>query len=251
MFIFFIVGLWFDSLNVVRQYLAIAVWLFAYPFMRDRKPVPYLLISGLAFLLHPTSVVLLPLYVLYGIRLDRRRFIAVGGILAAGAVLACWLMPAVLAYIPKYSRYVAWSPDPELAGTVFAISLTSAVLVLFSRLPEGEHTGFLLWSLLLYDSLVLLSWFLPQMGRVMLYFEIPVFVNLIPCLLSAVPRARKTLTTCAVMGSLLCTTLYMNYHLDHSDVFPYQSVFEVERMEDYLGEIGDVLLRFRHDYARN
>lgn len=249
--IFFVAGLWFDSLNVVRQYMAIAVWLLAYPFMRDRKPAPYLLISALAFLLHPTSVVLLPLYVLYGIRLDRRRFIIVGGVLAVGALAACRVMPAVLAHIPKYSRYVGWSPDPELAGTVFAVLLTAAALALYPRLPERAHTGFVMWSLLLYDGLVLLSYFLPEMGRVMLYFEIPVFVDLIPLLLSAVPQARAKLAACAVTAFLLGTTLFMNHHLDHSDVFPYQTVFGIADMEDYLGRPAEVLPVFRQDYARN
>ncbi len=247
--LFFIAGLFFDSLNVVRQYMAIAVWLFAYPSMRNRKPVPYLLISTVAILLHPSAFVLLPLYVLYGIRLTRRRFIAAGFVFAAGSMLACWSLPFVLAYIPKYNSYADWKPDPELAGTVFAVLLTAAVFMLYQRLPQKPHTDLCLWSLLLYDSVVFMSFFLPQMGRIMLYFEIPVFVTLIPLVLAALPHAIRRLGAGAVVAFLLCTTLYMNDYLDHSDVFPYHTVFDVENMEDYLGDPVEVLWLFRQDAA--
>lgn len=245
--VFFIAGLWFDSLNVIRQYMAISVWLFAYPYMRDRRLAPYLFISALAALIHPTAVVLLPFYVLCGIRLTRWRFVAVGGALIVGALLVCRLMPEVLVHIPKYSRYVDWLPDPELSGTVFALLLTAAALMLYPRLQEGTYTDFLLWSLLLYDGTVLLSYFLPAMGRVMLYFEIPVFVNLLPSLLVVLPSARKMLASGAAIGLLLCTTIYMNYYLDQSDVFPYRTVFDVTRMEDYMADSDDVLQLFLRD----
>ena len=250
-FFFFIAGLFFDSLNVVRQYMAIAVWLFAFPFMRRRKLAPYLLISAIAILLHPSAAVLLLFYFLCQVRLTRRRFLISGLVLIVGCVLVCWVLPKVLIYIPKYNSYADLSPDPELAGTAFAVMITAAVILLFKRLPENIHTYYLLWSLLMYDSVVLLSYFLPQMGRVMLYFEIPVFVDLVPKLLEALPRPKRIMATGLTVALLLSSTIYMNYHLDHADVFPYHTVFEVENMEDYLQEPGDVLILFRRDMARN
>lgn len=244
---FFIAGLFFDSLNVVRQYMAIAVWLFAYPFMRGRKPVPYLLISAIAILLHPSAAVLLPFYFLCEVRLKRRRILVSGLVLIVGCAMACWVLPKVLIYIPKYNSYADLSPDPELAGTVFAVMITAAVILLFKRLPENTHTYYLLWSLLMYDSVVFLSYFLPQMGRVMLYFEIPVFVNLVPKLLEVLPRPKRIMATGLTVALFLSSTIYMNYYLDHADVFPYHTIFEVENMEDYLREPGDVLILFRQD----
>ena len=55
--------------------------------------------------------------------------------------MACRVMPAVLSHVPKYSkysRYVAGSPDLELAGTVFAVLFTAGALALYPvcrRLP--------------------------------------------------------------------------------------------------------------------
>ena len=66
-----------------------------------------------------------------------------------------------------------------------------------------------------------------------------------------VPRAQAKLAACAVIVFLLGTTLFMNYHLDHSDVFPYQTVFWVMEMEGYLGHLVEALPVFRQDYARN
>lgn len=244
---FFAAGLFFDSLNVVRQYMAIAVWLFSVPFMHRHRIVPYLLISTLSVLIHPSAILLVPTYFLSKVKLTLRRFITFGFGLFVCCVLACLAFPKVLIYVPKYSIYANWEPNPEMAGTVFAVIITMAVVVLFERVSRDSQTSYLLWSLLEYDGVVFMSYFIPQMGRVMIYFEIPVFSNLVPKLLTALPRPKKIIATCSTIIFLVCSTFYMNYYLGHDDVFPYRTIFEVTNIEDYLGEPEAVLNLFRQD----
>ena len=247
--IFFIAGLFFDSMNVVRQYIAIAVWLFAFPFIKKRKLLPFLIISAIAIYIHPTAAVLTVFYVLYKIKLTPKRFGIIGAVCAAGVMLTYRFLPILLSYVPKYNAYAEIRPDPELAATAFAVIFTAAAIICCKRLEKHENIDFLLWALLLYDITVFSSYFLPQMGRVMLYFEIPVFLGLVPCIISVLPCSWKKISVPFIIVFCLSSTIYMNYFLDHSDVFPYKTVFEINDMGDYSGDLMDVLMHFRQDAA--
>ena len=62
----FIIYLTFDgfaiSLNLMRNSLAIAVFLNALPYLNERKPLPYFLLCLLAFTFHYSAIVFFPLY---------------------------------------------------------------------------------------------------------------------------------------------------------------------------------------------
>lgn len=225
--LFFVSGLFFDSLNAVRQYMAIAVWLCGFPFIQEKKPLPYLLFSALAAYLHSTALLLLPMYVLYHIQLKRKWFVILLGCAVVGNPLLRQIMLFIMAHT-RYSYYfnsANFVVDPELAGTVYALLFTVVAFVLYQRIEKAEAGNYYLWSLLIYDAAIFMSYFFPQMGRVATYFKFQLFINFIPLLLGMLPEKKRRFYTVAVVCFLILATLFMKFYLGHSNVFPYQTIF--------------------------
>lgn len=248
-FLFFTTGLFFDSLNVVRQYMSISFWLLSYISANKNKYKLAVSLAVFGVFLHVTSVILIPLCFLRLVSLNRKKFVVFEFCSLLFCLFASLIMPFILIHIPKYQQYANWKPDPEIAGTIFAFLITAITLLNYNKIKINEHNNHLLWSLIFYDSCVFSSYLLPQMGRVMIYFEIPVFVNLITTILNTFKDSKHM---CAVSVSLVffsLSTLYMNYYLGQDDVIPYRAIIHIKNIDDYLGQVDDVIDLFRNDKA--
>lgn len=73
-----ILVVYFQSIFVLRQHLAISVLLLSIPFIINKKIIPYLLICLLAFNLHFSSLVWLPVYFIYNIKNDKMLLLLIG-----------------------------------------------------------------------------------------------------------------------------------------------------------------------------
>lgn len=62
------VGPFSQSLFVLRQHMAMGIILFTYPFIIEKKIVPYIVICLLAFLLHQSALIFVPVYFIYNMR---------------------------------------------------------------------------------------------------------------------------------------------------------------------------------------
>lgn len=63
-----------QSLFVIRQYLAISVLLWSIPCILNKKIVPYIILSIIAFFFHSSSIIWFPLYFIYNIR-NKKKFL--------------------------------------------------------------------------------------------------------------------------------------------------------------------------------
>nr|WP_308535088.1 EpsG family protein [uncultured Prevotella sp.] len=63
-----VVGSYFQSIFVLRQHIAIIIVFLSYKYIINRKLLKYLLMISLAFLMHQTAIVALPLYFFYHVK---------------------------------------------------------------------------------------------------------------------------------------------------------------------------------------
>lgn len=63
--ILFLTGTYIQSLYILRQHLAIAITLFTIPLIINKKLISYLFILALAFSIHHTAIIFLPIYFIY------------------------------------------------------------------------------------------------------------------------------------------------------------------------------------------
>lgn len=62
------VGPFTQSLFVLRQHMAMGIILFSYPYILEKKFVPYILICLLAISVHQTALIFVPVYFIYNMR---------------------------------------------------------------------------------------------------------------------------------------------------------------------------------------
>ena len=63
-----LVGTFNISIYVLRQYLAVAIFVASFPLIIDRKMIPYLIICIFAFFIHKSAIICVPIYFMYQLR---------------------------------------------------------------------------------------------------------------------------------------------------------------------------------------
>lgn len=219
---------YFLGLNIVRQYIAVAVGLVAVQFIQEKRLVPFLLCVAAGMLFHTTAILLLPCYFLCRIEWRPRYGLLFVAIVLCGSGLlgsiAAWLMPRVgLGY---YARYIGtvWAEE-GFETILFAVNL--AVLLFCSWYWEKAKQRckyYVIWyNMTLLGTLALaLSGVLPLMKRVNYYYAAPQFL-LLPEALQAEekPERRKALTVLVVLA-FTAETLVAVVGFNKNGALPYR-----------------------------
>lgn len=94
------------DMNLLRQSTALCFFMFAYPYLKNRKLVPYTLIMLAGGLFHNSLWFVYPLYVLLPVKYSRKTALAVTGAAAAGYLMFDSVFENVVQYLPiKYVSY--------------------------------------------------------------------------------------------------------------------------------------------------
>lgn len=94
----------YSSMNFIRQNLALGLVFLSYRFLRSRKPIPYFLLVLLASCFHRTALIMIPVYFLATIPLNK-----ISGSIYAGATLLLylfspWIMDFITSYVFSYYK---------------------------------------------------------------------------------------------------------------------------------------------------
>lgn len=218
---------YFLSLNIVRQYVAIAIGLVALQFAKERRLWAFLLCVALAMTFHTTAVLLLPCYFLGRVELKPRYAVLLVALTFAGSSVlgtaAAWLMPRIgLGY---YARYLgsAWEEGLELI--LFSINLC---VLLFSSwywsAAKKRCPYFILWyNMTLLGTLALaLSGVLPLMKRVNYYYAAPQFLLLPEVLQAEEDAKRRRILTVLIVLAFAAETIVAVGIYNKNGVLPYQ-----------------------------
>lgn len=218
---------YFLSLNIVRQYVAIAIGLVALQFAKERRLWAFLLCVALAMTFHTTAVLLLPCYFLGRVELKPRYAVLLVALTFAGSSVlgtaAAWLMPRIgLGY---YARYLgsAWEEGLELI--LFSINL--CVLLFGSwywSAAKKQCPYFILWyNMTLLGTLALaLSGVLPLMKRVNYYYAAPQFLLLPEVLQAEEDAKRRRILTVLIVLAFAAETIVAVGIYNKNGVLPYQ-----------------------------
>lgn len=206
-FLFVATSNYFLSLNIMRQYLAIAIGLVSLEFAVDRKPGRFLACVCTAVLFHYSAWLLLPAYALQRCALTPRRAVVLVLVaLALSCVLApvlAWALEAVGA--SHYARYFTSRHAEEgFEWILFAVNVVFlAAGAWYWRQAAAENRFFALWYSLtaLGTAALACSAAVPLMKRINYYYAAPQFLMLPEILLAERnPKRRRILTALAVLA---------------------------------------------------
>ena len=134
----FISIVFYNSMFVLRQNVAIAICLYAIPYIIDRKLWKFLFVIGIAFLFHKTALVFIGLYIIYPLKINYKFYIS----LLAFFLIIKFISLIILQFTVDAGFSAVYLLEESRANiTPFLISLS---LVLF--------TGFILYPLKNIDN---------------------------------------------------------------------------------------------------
>ena len=116
---FVALGMYLHAMIFWRQLAAMAILTCSYPFIRERKLIPFLAVVAAAMCFHKVSVVFIGLYFVYPISINKRLLL---GCVAVSAVLGLFGEPIIRFGISViYPRYLNYPLERMGGGTLLAL----------------------------------------------------------------------------------------------------------------------------------
>ena len=146
--------------NLLRNQLAIFVFLNALEYIRDRRPVPYFILCTIALSFHLSSILYFPLYFFLHIRLNKWFFLSICCCLITIHILGIHLISFIAglfvdgtlaAKLEFYTDYLSSKHSISIVNTFEKVALVIMIMLYYDKLSEHSAKGTLfINSLLLY-----------------------------------------------------------------------------------------------------
>lgn len=169
---YFAFGMFSYSLGVFRQMIAISILLCGWRYIRERKPVKYLIVVGIAMTFHLTAVIALFLYVLYHIKWKN----VIVFVLPAELVLLVSGRPLVILatkIFPQYTHYLGGKYDLQGGSYLMLLLLNVVLLVCIILEKKGKFSDDVTMCALILSVLFqAVGYSMALFGRIVPYFSI-------------------------------------------------------------------------------
>ena len=228
--LFVLTSSFFLSLNIVSQFMAISICVFACTYAQERKPIPFFLLVALAACFHVSALIFLPVYFLPKLKIKPLWCAAaVGTVLLLAQFAYPLIVRAVEVLAPKYAWYLHKSAEFE--KIFFAIGLAVFALGTWYWPRGKDRPYYRLWFYMNVVGLFALcfSGRIADLKRINYYFAAPHFLFL-PLMIRCEERpARRKLLTAAIVLLFLAETAVAVGMMNKNGVLPYHSIILADR----------------------
>lgn len=232
--IYFLTCFFFHSLNLMREYLAISVALFAYRYLVNKKYVIYAILSIIAFLFHSSSIVV----IVGGLLCDKevfdlKRTLIISAILF---IFGKYLWQYVGTFIINYTRfgtYIGSQFDVSFLrklDILFNLALYVAIYYLYSKCEDkGRKDKFFLNMQALSVFFMIAATAMYLFFRISFYFGIFSIISIPYFLKKAnLSTKKKIIVLSMIMLVLTANIVKRNVLANTDEVLPYKTIFTVE-----------------------
>lgn len=234
-FLFTTMGFFSHSLNLTRQFIAVAIMLYAFSYVITKKPVRFVLAILVASLFHKTVFIMLPLYYLLRLKLKPMHYLLIGIVSGAVALFQDLIINTLV--VSFYPQYYNETFIGDRIVSPYYIILGVALLSLTAYLLKKKAMSLSSISDRVYINLVFLVsiahifyvW-LPLSNRVFLYLDIALIL-IIPKLLSYIERKYIRRAALAVMVIYFTYAAYISLATNANEVLPYKSTLLTNRVK--------------------
>lgn len=231
---FVITANFFVALNVIAQYMAVAMCVFACTFAEKRKPFWFFLLVGLAITFHTSAFVFLPVYFLPKIRVKPLWCAVAVAVSLVVSQFAYPVLEQIVRWIaPQYVSYIRGSIESGFEWIFFAINCAVFALSTWYYKKGKDLPYYRLWYNINVLAMIALAFsgVVPWMKRVNYYFAAPHFL-LIPMALGLEENKKRRIALHAVTVLLFCTEIYVAIVLQNKHAtLPYRAFFQGDRVE--------------------
>lgn len=232
---FIITANFFLAINVIAQYIAVAICVFACTFAEKRKPIWFFLLVAIASTIHLSAIVFLPVYFLPKLKI-KPVWCAIAVI--AALILSQFAYPVikqlVLWIAPKYENYISgWTGGAEFEWIFFGINCAVFALSTYYY-PKGKDLPYYrLWYYLNVLAMIAMAFsgIVPWIKRVNYYYAAPHFL-LIPMALGLEKNKTRKIALHMITVVLFCAEIYVAiWKLNKHGTLPYMAFFQGDRVE--------------------
>lgn len=230
LFLFVTLYFYFNSFNVMRQYIAMALTLCTFKDIREKHWWRFLVVTLIACLFHTSAVVFIPAYFLAHIKMRSPWYV----FLAAAAVLLRLLfrpiMNLIVRILPRYATYLNFEGGGA-AVNMLILALVLLLLLLLRTMQRTKrehpdkmtdlnmHINLSFWALVFMTFSSINTLF----SRVGSYYFLFTTMAL-PLSIKLAPKGKKGILTVVIVGLSTLICLYYLYK-NISGVVPYQWCF--------------------------
>ena len=177
----FISTIFYQSLFLMRQSLAVAICLYSIPYIIDRKIIKFLIITGVAVFIHNTAVIFVLLYIVYPKQISYRLIIYFSVVSFVVYNLFEYAIAIAAMYFRGYEGYLY---DLDVQNiTALLISLSVLIFIAsqyfpFKKMENAERLFFMMIILITVIDLSRLG-LSGTIGRINQYFT-PAIIIILP-----------------------------------------------------------------------
>lgn len=221
LFLYYTVGF-----NIVKQTLSIAILLFSYKYIEQKKPINYYIFALLATLFHASAMISLLLYPLV---VSKKKFSQILSLILF-TIVTFNLRSIILriSSIPVFNHFTTYADTANASmgnnyTIVIYISLLFIIILFTKHLEKTNKNNTILITLYAIGTLLSISGFYnPYVKRISLYF-LATESLLIPQLVTAfkTPKDRRLIALLIIMLVIIKFTISA-YFLKQSSLIPYR-----------------------------
>ena len=186
----FILVNYYPTFFLLRQYLVMPLFFLCVKFTLERKLIPYLICVALAFSVHTTSIIILPLYFLYGLKYSKfNMFLITVGSLAA--MFAFMIIGPLLSFVGSYylHYFEMTQEEPAWQRAVMKIAIMAVFIFALGKKAYEEGINRILFYSFLFNVIICIGAInIFGVFRLRDYYSIADIVG-IPVILSSVKKS--------------------------------------------------------------
>lgn len=227
--LFFTTNVYFVSMNMIRQSIATAIFIYSIKYIKQRKLLPYLLCIFVAFSMHTMALLYLPMYFLYNIELNKKSISIYITLLIAFKFLLIDTLIKLVLKIPYFAKYFGWyfssskynTGNFNFIGLSICICILLFLIIIYKSAKKDKNYQILLWNQIIAFSLLMLSSNLPLMQRTSWLFTFPIYIFL-PDMFKYIKNSKNRLFTYFFINLGYISYMFITiFVLRYNEVFPY------------------------------
>ncbi|XOQ25502.1 MAG: hypothetical protein ACFWTM_04040 [Mitsuokella multacida] len=234
-FLLFGMTYFFASMNAMRQFLALAVLLYAIQSLEQKKTLRFFIVIAIASGIHLSSIIFAVLYFIHKIDLDTRLYAILTPVIFGVIYLFKNNLMALTVYLNSYENFVGDNSANGLSITMqflWQIALVvTAVLVYKKYSAQGDQNKYRIYletQLIALWEYALISVITPnEIMRIIWIFAYPTII-FTPMVIRRIPSALARIVAISIV--LLGFSIFMYYVIpinNSHNTLPYQSIFDI------------------------
>ena len=211
-FLFMALGYYFQSFSTVRYYLALAIALFAIPYVLRKEWLKFIFLILIGATLHKSLLVVIPLYFLASIAWKKWQLVLAAVFCSTFFFLQDFYLKLVVFLYPTYEETEYLEGGTSYVNIVRCLCVLLLALLLYQKVvKDSRRNRFYFYCNLGAMVMYVCCSFLPVISIIGYYLTIT-HIFFIPALINGVEnkKMKKFLTVCTVAAGVLYFALLMS-----------------------------------------